>query len=391
MPSPLASVTQLAGLSNQEEASGPRQADEVRQAAQQFEALLLAQLMATMRQTIPKGMMGQGYDAQMWNSMMDQALTDSMAQGGGIGLADLLVQQLDPSTEVSSATPAGLLQYQRAQQAYGAVPSASGPGRTATGALLRVQQAAAQMMQTASPERWSREGELTPEELRNDFNTLGADGVQGFNVLDAQGYRGSYKCNLFAFELAFRSGLRVPLMGRGRGWGYFAPHGIVQQIDQGRLDPRWARLANNLNEKGVAWAREQGLPLMLVGAGREGHAGHMGMVDEVHRIERDRQGNIRRIEYSGWEANADGPHYRRRTWGPGRYEAIHLLELREAAPGEPQCFPIGPPPGQGSLLDAPRFDQQLSQGLHEGEHQGDEEEAGTSDLDRSAQASVILR
>ena len=273
MPAPLSF---LVGLT---EGTGQRDPTTIREAAEEFEALLLAQLMATMRKTIPQGITGQGYDAQLWTSMMDQALTKNMAQGGGIGLADVLMQQLDPDAG-TTASPTSLFQHQRAQRAYGVASADGSPGRIATGALQRVQLAAAEMLQPDQSHRWSQQGELTPAQLSNDFTT-GAEGVEGFNVLDAQGFRGSYKCNLFAFELAFRSGLRVPVMGRGRGWGYFAPDAVVRQIDEGRLDPRWARPADQLSEKGFAWAREQGLPLMVVGAGQDGHAGQLGAHQDV--------------------------------------------------------------------------------------------------------------
>lgn len=331
----------------------------IRGAAQEFEALLLSQLMATMRRTVPTGMLGNGYGSQVWTSMFDQAMSNQMAQGGGIGLADVLTRQLDPyhqapSTEEGETRPLRTVATaHRARQAY--FSNDVTPNRRAVGALQRVQQAGNEMLHSGRADVWGRAGSLTPQDLTNDFVTQGQDGVEGFNVLDANGFQDCYKCNLFGFELAYRAGLRVPVMGRGRGWGYFGPHGVVRMIDQGRIDGSWSTMADHLEKEDFDRATGQGIPFMLVGEGRDGRAGHVGMIDEVHRIERDSSGNIRRIEYSGWEANGDGAHYRRRTWGIGRFASIHVLELRDPAPGEEQCFVIGGRPAMPSRHDAPRF------------------------------------
>jgi Rod binding domain-containing protein len=334
------------------ELAGQDRSAAIRGAAQDFEALLLTQLMATMRRTVPEGMFGNGTDSQIWRSMMDEALASQMAQAGGIGLADLLAAQLGGSeTDEDAAGLTEALRAGRARHAYSTANDAVS-GRPAVGALERVRQAAGDMLSDRGWV-WGRAGRLTPVDLTNDYVTREDDGVAAFNVHDAAGFEDCYKCNLFAFELAYRAGLSVPLMGRGRGWGYFGPDGIVRQVEGGRLDGRWAIDADGLDEAALERAREQGRPFMLVGEGRDDRAGHVGIVDEVHRIERDADGGIRRIEYSGWEANGDGAHYRRRTWGVGRFQTIHLLELREPRPGEPQCFPMGRP-ASSSVLDTPR-------------------------------------
>lgn len=330
---------------------------EIRAAAEQFEALLLSQLLATMRRTVPEGMFGGGFDSQLWTSMLDEALSAQMARGGGIGLADVLSRQLDstPSAEGAAAHPfEALAQTHRARQAYSNVNDPT-PGRRAVGMLERVQEAAAELLRPDRAGVWGRDGQLTPRDLSNDFVTAGEDGVEGFNVLDANGFEDCYKCNLFAFELAYRSGLSTPIMGRGRGWGYMGPRGLVDQIESGRVDGRWATVADGRSLEEVTRATDQGVPFMMVGEGRDGRAGHVGIVDQVHRIERGPSGEITRIEYSGWEANGDGAHYRRRTWGMGRFASIHMLELRAPPAGQEQCFAVGGGPARPSLRDAPRF------------------------------------
>ena len=247
----------------------------IRGAAQEFEALLLSQLMATMRSTVPEGMFGTGTDSHIWRSMMDQALSSSMAEAGGIGLADILIQQLDPGGSAQVEGVDGLSELMRARRARSAYSSSTdgAPSRPAMGALHRVQEAADGMLADRAWV-WGREGRLTSRDLSNDFATQEDDGVALFNVNDASGFEDCYKCNLFAFELAYRAGLSVPIMGRGRGWGYFGPAGIVRQIESWRLDGRWAAPADHLDEAALENAREQGRPFMLAGSGRDGRRGH---------------------------------------------------------------------------------------------------------------------
>lgn len=340
---------------------------EIRDAAQQFEALLLTQLMSTMRGTIPQGMMGGGFDSRMFNSMFDEAMGEQMSAGGGVGLADIIARQLDPhglsaTEEATAREPLDIRAAMRSGAARRAYSTAGdlAPTQRAVGALRRVQEVGAEMIDPSRAAVWGRQGRLTPQDLTNDFMTEGEDGIEGFNVLDANGFHDNYKCNLFAFEMTYRAGLRVPIMGRGRGWGYFGPHGVIRQIESGRIDGSWSLEADHLNVQDFERAREQGVPFMLVGEGRDGRAGHMGMVDVIHRIDRTPSGEIRRIEYSGWEANGDGAHYRRRTWGLGRFASIHALELREPAEGEPQCFVVGRGPQMPSLRDAERFEAERS-------------------------------
>ena len=70
-----------------------------REAATQFEALFVQQLIQTMRETVrainPNPLFGGGQDAQIFMSMFDEELAKGIAAEGGLGLADSLVEQLD--------------------------------------------------------------------------------------------------------------------------------------------------------------------------------------------------------------------------------------------------------------------------------------------------------
>ncbi len=68
---------------------------ELKKACQGFEAIILQQMLTSMRKSIPKdGLLDSGYSQEMYQSMYDEGLAKEMANGKGIGLADALYQQL---------------------------------------------------------------------------------------------------------------------------------------------------------------------------------------------------------------------------------------------------------------------------------------------------------
>ena len=65
-------------------------------AAKEMEALFISQLMKAMRSTLPKdGIMGGGKGEDMARTLQDEALGKSMAERGGLGLAQQLLQGLN--------------------------------------------------------------------------------------------------------------------------------------------------------------------------------------------------------------------------------------------------------------------------------------------------------
>jgi hypothetical protein len=83
--------------------------------------------------------------------------------------------------------------------------------------------------------------------------------------------------------------------------------------------------------------------VMLTGAGSDGRHGHMAVVERIHDVQLDKNGEVNRIVFDGYEARADGAqHLERRTWnrtGHGEdsklarngFGNIELLRLRPAA------------------------------------------------------------
>ena len=77
---------------------------ELRSAAEGFEAIFIQKMWQQMRASLPKNPLHHSKEEEYWQSMYDQELGKSMASAGGIGLADLVVDQL---TQERHATPQG--------------------------------------------------------------------------------------------------------------------------------------------------------------------------------------------------------------------------------------------------------------------------------------------
>jgi len=68
---------------------------QIKKAAQDFEAIFINQLLKSMRNTVEESKLwGDGRDMKLYRSLLDEQLASQMAKTGGIGLADLLAEQL---------------------------------------------------------------------------------------------------------------------------------------------------------------------------------------------------------------------------------------------------------------------------------------------------------
>ncbi len=69
--------------------------EKLRAAAQQFEAVFIQQMYKEMRKTIPDdGLIQRGNADDVYSQLQDLEAAKITAQNGGIGLADLMMQQL---------------------------------------------------------------------------------------------------------------------------------------------------------------------------------------------------------------------------------------------------------------------------------------------------------
>ena len=81
----------------------------IRAAARQFESLLTNMLLKSMRDARLADSLGDSEQTQFYQDMFDQQLAMQMSQGKGIGLADMLVQQLTRSGAMPAASPASII------------------------------------------------------------------------------------------------------------------------------------------------------------------------------------------------------------------------------------------------------------------------------------------
>ncbi len=85
-----------------------REDAKLKDALQQFEQVFVKQIFQEMRKSIHKSNFmgsGGGQDQEMFEGMMDDERAKSFTQSGGIGLADLMYQQLKRQNEGKDGAP----------------------------------------------------------------------------------------------------------------------------------------------------------------------------------------------------------------------------------------------------------------------------------------------
>ena len=100
MSTPGVNPTYYADFSGLERLKGAAQKDDpaaIRAAARQFESLFTRMLLKTMREASLGDGLGDSEQTRFYQDMYDQQLAVAMSQGRGLGLADMLVEQLTRS------------------------------------------------------------------------------------------------------------------------------------------------------------------------------------------------------------------------------------------------------------------------------------------------------
>ena len=330
-------------------AGGP---DQAIKAARRFEGVLLQQMIQVLRKTAEVGGVESSEASQQYLSMFDETLAERLSDGGGIGLARVIGQALGADMSQLGGAPSitpgrgGNFSPLAQEPLATRLAAMQHAGATYTGAVGALSGAAAEMSVGAAAQRWSREGALTPADLSSSFATPTADGgVAAFNVRDANGFEGHYKCNLFALEAARRAGYSVPVQPRYQGWGYPNPDGVVRDAADGHLHEDWARVVSQEGEASLVAAGVNGdRAFVLAGSGSAGHAGHMAVVERIHSVQYDAEGQVQRIVFDGWEARSTGAqHLEGRVWSrvghpsPGARNGlsqIEVLQLERPSAGE---------------------------------------------------------
>ncbi len=320
--------------------SGPgRDGDaEIRAAARQFEGLLLEQLISTMRRSAE---LFSGSGGELYGRMFDEHLGAALASSGGLGVGDALAVAMGATGPVTAAAPSTPFVPRLSPSLMGPVleerPSS---GAELVGATGRLQRAAGEMLPPSGvAPQWGRDGALTAGDLIDPRAEAGA----ASEVQRVRAFRGYYKCNLFAFELARRAGFEVPTYGRGASWGYPGPTAVAEDASDGRLRTGWGEVVSHASVEALDSAIVRGeVALLVTGSGAEGHSGHMGIIERVRSIDRDASGAITRITFDGWEGReVGGMHLTERTWTtlghgvPGARRGLGRIELVELRAAEP--------------------------------------------------------
>ena len=87
-------------------AGEPDKKKELREACQGFEAIFIQKVWEQMRKNVPKEGYLHSKDEEIYQSMFDQELAKKMSSAGGIGLADIMYEQLSQKLWESSRTTA---------------------------------------------------------------------------------------------------------------------------------------------------------------------------------------------------------------------------------------------------------------------------------------------
>jgi flagellar protein FlgJ len=86
--------TDLAGLSALKRESGAQDAATVREAARQFESVFTRMLLSSMRSASPGDPLFDSHESGFYRDMFDDQVAVEMSRGRGLGLAEMLVEQL---------------------------------------------------------------------------------------------------------------------------------------------------------------------------------------------------------------------------------------------------------------------------------------------------------
>ena len=69
--------------------------EDMQKAGQQFEALLLHQMLQSMWQSVPSdGMLSGGRDEELYRDMLNEAIANSVSTGKGIGIREVIAQDI---------------------------------------------------------------------------------------------------------------------------------------------------------------------------------------------------------------------------------------------------------------------------------------------------------
>jgi flagellar protein FlgJ len=127
--------TDLSGLSKLKRAAGTNDPKAIRAVAEQFESMFTRMMLKSMRDAVGKDPMFGSDQEQMYQGMADDQLSVQLSKGKGLGLADMLVRQLQKMGVKGAGQAAGATGADGTQGLAGAASGTAGPGGTGTSAF----------------------------------------------------------------------------------------------------------------------------------------------------------------------------------------------------------------------------------------------------------------
>lgn len=102
----------------QEASNAPQSEATLRAVAEQFEALFLQMMLKSMRATVSDDGLFSNEETRFYQDMFDQQLSVTLPKQGGIGLADVIVEQLSQQTGATHSATAGDLDQLSARATF---------------------------------------------------------------------------------------------------------------------------------------------------------------------------------------------------------------------------------------------------------------------------------
>lgn len=158
----------------------------LREACEGFESVFIQKMWEQMRATVPKGGMLQGRDEQYWQGMFDQELSKKMSSAGGIGLADMMYEQLSRNlVSASRTTASGLGAAQKA--AMDNSPADTGFVVSAAPLLPPTQTQSTDKADTGDKKGMYHAEAPQPEAEEHGASSQNADGMSGVTAQTSPG------------------------------------------------------------------------------------------------------------------------------------------------------------------------------------------------------------
>lgn len=239
----------------------------LKSAAQQFEAVFMQMLMKSMRDAIPSSDLMAGTDTKMYTSMLDQELVGRMGKGKGLGIADMIVKQLErtqkkpgegaAAPEVSIKMPSGTREaLQRLSGATGAVKGAAGAADAQTFVDKMLPHANEAASATGVPARFilgqaALESGWGKREIRN------ADGTSAHNLFGVKAGKNWTGATVDVTTTEYVDGVARKVVEKFRAYGSYA-EGFADYARMLASSPRYADVVKGSRDaSSFAWGLQQ--------------------------------------------------------------------------------------------------------------------------------------